>query len=275
MVVGIVTGLIALGEPMPQWIAVGIGVYAVFSWGSALKRRDAPAFALIVGNPALIFTVVAYGLNAFLSYTVTFWAPSYATTVLGRPLAEAGFVIGGLGAMSGFLGVTLGGLIADRLRRGNPAGRLLVVIFGAVVPSIAIAIAFTTTQPTLFYLMLFPAQAFASCALGAAGATTQDLVLPRMRGTATATFFIGTTLLGLSMGPVSRRAHFDAVGQPVDRRAVDAGRGAGDAVRRHHGLSPGARRRSQSRGAGAGGGRGHLTPPTARCLTIVGRVSSP
>ena len=201
VVAGLVAGLIALGEPKPQWIAVGIGVYAVFSWGSALKRRDAPAFALIVGNPALIFTVVAYGLNAFLSYTVTFWAPSYATTVLGRPLAEAGFVIGGLGAMSGFLGVTIGGLVADRLRRGNPAGRLLVVIFGAVVPSIAIAIAFTTTQPTLFYLMLFPAQAFASCALGAAGATTQDLVLPRMRGTATATFFIGTTLLGLSMGP--------------------------------------------------------------------------
>jgi MFS family permease len=29
----------------------------------------------------------------------------------------------------------------------------------------------------------------------------QDLVLPRMRGTATGAFFIGTTLLGLAMGP--------------------------------------------------------------------------
>ena len=41
----------------------------------------------------------------------------------------------------------------------------------------------------------------ASVALGAAAATTQDLVLPRMRGTATATFLIGTTLLGLALGP--------------------------------------------------------------------------
>ena len=41
----------------------------------------------------------------------------------------------------------------------------------------------------------------ASTALGAAAATTQDLVLPRMRGTATATFFIGTTLIGLALGP--------------------------------------------------------------------------
>src|SRR3546814_20476539 len=41
----------------------------------------------------------------------------------------------------------------------------------------------------------------ASGALGAAAATTQDLVLPRMRGTATATFFLSTTLVGLALGP--------------------------------------------------------------------------
>ena len=37
--------------------------------------------------------------------------------------------------------------------------------------------------------------------MGSAAATTQDMVLPRMRGTATATFFIGTTLIGLAIGP--------------------------------------------------------------------------
>jgi MFS family permease len=37
--------------------------------------------------------------------------------------------------------------------------------------------------------------------VGVAAATTQDLVLPRMRGAATATFFIGTTLFGLGLGP--------------------------------------------------------------------------
>ncbi|MBA3879676.1 MAG: MFS transporter [Sphingobium sp.] len=201
LIAGLVSGLIALGESAPQWIAIGIGVYAVFSWASALKRRDPPTFALIVANPAFLLTVVAYGLNAFLSYTVSFWASPYAIRVLGATPAEAGFIIGGMGAMSGFLGVTIGGMVADRLRQRNPAGRLMVVMFGAVVPSLAIATAFSTSNITLFYLMLFPAQACASCALGAAAATTQDLVMPRMRGTATGTFLIGTTLLGLAMGP--------------------------------------------------------------------------
>lgn len=193
--------LLALGEPAPQWFAVGIGSYAIFSWACALKRRDPPTFALIVGTPAFICTVVAYGLNAFLSYAATFWAAPYAMRDLGVSPAQAGLILGSSGALSGFLGVTLGGLIGDRLRRTNPAGRLVMVILGASLPAPFLAVGFTTASPLMLYLCLFAAQFFASWGLGSAAATTQDLVLPRMRGTATATFFIGTTFLGLAMGP--------------------------------------------------------------------------
>jgi MFS family permease len=95
----------------------------------------------------------------------------------------------------------IGGRVADKLRRTNPAGRLAVVIFGSVAPVPLMVIAFTTESLGIFYSMILPAQVLASAALGAAAATTQDLVLPRMRGAATATFFIGTTLLGLALGP--------------------------------------------------------------------------
>ncbi len=199
--VAVVAGLVAIGEPWPQWSAVGIGAYAVFSWACALRRRDPAAFALIVGTPAFLCTVVAYGLNAFLAYAASFWAAPYALRVLGASPATAGFYIGGTGALAGFLGVTLGGMAADRLRARHPAGRLIVVIFGAVVPVPFLVMAFTASSTALLYPMLFMAQITASCALGSAAATTQDLVLPRMRGTATATFFIGTTLLGLALGP--------------------------------------------------------------------------
>ena len=201
IVVAGVLGLHAAGEPYPQWIAIAIGVYAVFSWGSALRRRDPPTFALIVATPAFVFTVVAYGLNAFLSYAMSFWAAPFALRELGASPLTAGLFIGGSGALSGFLGVTIGGVVADRLRRTNPAGRLLVVLFGAIAPLPFVGIAFTAGTTALFYPMLFCASICASTALGAAAATTQDLVLPRMRGTATATFFIGTTLLGLALGP--------------------------------------------------------------------------
>jgi len=201
VVIGAVTLLIALGEPKPQWLAVGTGVYAVFSWGCALRRRDPATFALIIATPAFLCTVVAYGLNAFLSYAANFWAAPYALRSLGETPARAGLLLGSSGALAGFLGLTIGGVVADRLRRGNPAGRLIVVIVGACVPVPFLVAAFTAGSVWVFYPCLFLAGITASGALGSAAATTQDLVLPRMRGTATATFFIGTTLLGLAMGP--------------------------------------------------------------------------
>lgn len=201
IVIGCVLGLVHLGEPWPQWVAIGIGVYAVFSWACALKRRDPPTFRLIVGNPAFLCIVVAYGLNAFIAYAVSFWAAPHALRDLGASPATAGLLIGSFGAAGGFIGVTLGGIVADRLRRSFANGRVMVVIFGAVAPVPAVWIAFTTHELWLYFTVLPIAQVTASCALGAAAATMQDLVLPRMRGTATGTFFIGTTLLGLAMGP--------------------------------------------------------------------------
>ncbi|MEO7689021.1 MAG: MFS transporter [Sphingomonas sp.] len=201
LIVAAVFGLIHLGEPWPQWSAIGLGVYAVFSWANALKRRDPPAWRLIVANPALLCVVVAYGLNAFVSYAVSLWAAPFAMRILHVPIASAGGWIGGTLALGGFLGVNLGGVLADRLRRKNPAGRIIMILFGAIVPIPFVVIAFLSLNVTVFVSSLLVASVTASMSLGAAGATIQDLVLPRMRGTATGAFFIGTTLLGLAMGP--------------------------------------------------------------------------
>ncbi len=186
---------------MLQWGAVGLGTYAVYSWASSLRTRDPVAFKLIWGTPAFLCTTLGYGLIAFTAYAVSFWAAPYAESVLGATKGEAAIWVGAPGALAGFLGVILGGRMADYLRLKNPAGRILVALFGALAPVIPFVIAFTTTSAPLFYTLHFVTGICASTALGACAATTQDLVLPRMRGIATATFFIGTTLIGLSLGP--------------------------------------------------------------------------
>ncbi|MBX3566071.1 MAG: MFS transporter [Sphingomonas sp.] len=190
------------GQSAPlQWLAVGIGVYAVFSWASALRHRDLPTYRLIVASPAFVCVVIAYGLNAFIAYSVAAFAPSHAAAAFGVSAAEAGLWIGGPAILAGFAGVTLGGIAADRLRQKYATGRIMVVLFGSLAPVPTLILAFTTTDKYLFYALLPVTQILASCALGSAAAATQDLVLPRMRGTATAAFFIGTTLVGLALGP--------------------------------------------------------------------------
>jgi MFS family permease len=229
LVINLVTGaaiaafacwMIQITGNKPQWSAVGFGYYAVFSWASTLRKRDPATFKLIWGTPAFICTTLGYGLVSLVAYALAFWSAPYAETVLKLPKQELALVLGASGAVSGFLGVTLGGLIADALRTTNPAGRILVITFGVVGPILPIWIGYSTDNSTLFYLMNFLAGMMGASALGAAAATTQDLVLPRMRGTATAAFFLGTTLVGLSFGPYMVGQISDLAGTIVDGKLI-------------------------------------------------------
>ncbi|MEQ1538100.1 MAG: MFS transporter [Sphingorhabdus sp.] len=212
--------MIQLTGNLPQWSAVGFGYYAVFSWACALRARDAATFKLIWGTPAFICTALGYGLVSLAAYALAFWSAPYAEVVLKLPKAELAFILGANGALSGFLGVIIGGRVADALRTKNPAGRILVIILGVLGPIIPIGIGYTTDNSTLFYIMNFAAGMLGATALGAAAATTQDLVLPRMRGTATAAFFLGTTLVGLSFGPYMVGQISDLSGTIVDGELV-------------------------------------------------------
>lgn len=193
--------MIGVTGNVPQWSAMAFGYYAVFSWAATLRRRDPATFRLIWGTPAFVCTALGYGLVSLGAYALAFWAAPYAELVLKLPKEELAFILGANGAVSGFLGVILGGRMSDALRARNPSGRILVIMFGILAPIIPIWVGFTTQSGTIFYVMNFLAGLFAATALGAAAATTQDLVLPRMRGTATAAFFLATTLVGLAIGP--------------------------------------------------------------------------
>lgn len=212
--------MIGLTGNLPQWSAVALGYYAVFSWACVLREKDPPTFRLIWGTPAFICTTLGYGMVALAAYALAFWSAPYAEQVLGLPKSELAFVLGANGAVSGFLGVILGGKLADSLRARNPGGRVLVILFGVIAPVIPIWIGYSTDNVPLFYVMNFLAGMFGAAALGAAAATTQDLVLPRMRGTATASFFLGTTLVGLCFGPYMVGQISDLTGAMVDGKLV-------------------------------------------------------
>jgi MFS family permease len=212
--------MIALTGNIPQWSAVAVGFYAVFSWATNLRARDPATFSLIWGTPAFICTAIGYGLVALAAYGLAYWTAPYAELVLKLPKQELAFWLGGLAALSGFLGVIMGGRLADYLRTKNPAGRILVIMIGVLGPVLPIWLAFTTSSAFTFYTMHFAAGVLGSAALGAAAATTQDLVLPRMRGTATAVFFLATTLIGLGFGPYMVGQIADLTGTMADGKPV-------------------------------------------------------
>lgn len=214
LVGGLVAGLVHVTGEVPQFVAVGTGLYAVISWAQSIRRRDRPTYTLIWGTPAFVMTILGFGSISFVGYSVGFWAAPYALRTFVEPLAASGgpipwygskqavaFILGGWGALSGFLGTILGGVLGDWAKKRHPSGRIMVGSLATLVPAPFLWLQYTATDLASFLLWNLPVGIFGAMYVGIAAATTQDLVLPRMRGAATATFFIGTTLFGLGLGP--------------------------------------------------------------------------
>ena len=113
-----------------------------------------------------------------------------------------------LSAISAAIGVILGGYLSDLWRQRSANGRLYVNMLSALLPIPLVAFLLTTDSLAAFYWVNPVAHMVASAWVGAAVATLQDLVLPRMRATAGATYILGTTMVGLALGATGATAIF-------------------------------------------------------------------
>jgi MFS family permease len=190
----------ALGNPA-QWIALGVGCYATISWAQGLALRDRPAAALILRGRALVFTGLGLSLLAFSGYGIGYFSAPFFIRHHQVPIGELGFALGGITAVFGFLGINLGGVLADYWRARNPRGRLYVAMLGALIPIPAGLWMLYTPSTTLAFALNAVVAFTAAAWLGGGAATVQDLVLPRMRGSATAVYVLILTLVGLALGP--------------------------------------------------------------------------
>ena len=184
-----------------QWASMALGIYGVFSWSQSLKVRDKPLYALTFGTPTFLQAMACGTLISFGSYAVGAWVYIYAFRTLGATPALAGLWLGLGSAVGGWFGTSMGGVLGDAWRKRSSTGRLKVTFLASVLPLPIGIFAYTTTDLNVFYACSFLATLIGTFWLGGITATMQDLVLPRMRGSAGALFFLGTTLIGLGNGP--------------------------------------------------------------------------
>src|SRR5262249_32291742 len=173
-----------------QWSALAIGLYAAVTWAQSLALRDRPAAALILGTASLRWTGLGLALLAFTGYGVGYWVTPFFLRVHHLPIERAGFALGGTAAAAGWLGITPGGVLAAAWRRRDPRGRLYVAMAAAALPLPVLPWMLTTRSTGLALALNFPLAAAGSMWIGVGAATVQDLVLPRMRATASAAYLL-------------------------------------------------------------------------------------
>lgn len=184
---------------MVQWIAIAVGIYCSASWLQTIRLRDAPAHTLIANRGFLALTLTG-GLMSYISYGLAPFIFLYAKSQFGVG-AEAGLTLGIITAVFGGLGATFGGILGDWWRKRHPAGRVFVMLVALIGSALTILGSYQTSDIRTFYWFAGANIFLHIMWLGPCAASIQDLVLPRMRGAATATFFLGTTIVGLGLGP--------------------------------------------------------------------------
>ena len=193
--------LILITGSVAQWVASGLGGYITFSWAQSLKRRDPATYAMMFRSRAFIYTMLAFPMTAFLGYGAGFWIPPLLLRLHDASVTQVGLFLGLGAAGGGFIGITLGGWLADLLKQRVPGGRMIIGYISIVgsVP-ILLLLLYSESLAVAFWLN-FVLTAFAACGGGVPPSTAADLVMPRMRAVAGAYFILLNTFIGLALGP--------------------------------------------------------------------------
>jgi MFS family permease len=194
-------GMIALLGTPPQWIALGLGLFAAFAWAQGIALRDRASFRVICGSRALRYGSCGFGFLAFTGYGYAAFTPPFFLRLRGASPGEVAIWVSLGAAVGGWLGTMLSGVLSDALLHYTRRARLYVAMLAALLP---IPCALTMLSAQSKPLAYAANCAFATCLslwFGPGPATVQGLVLPRMRATASAAYLLVLTLIGLALGP--------------------------------------------------------------------------
>ncbi|HLA31954.1 MAG TPA: MFS transporter [Pseudomonas sp.] len=145
----------------------------------------------------LAFNFATYACNSFMVPMLQ----RYFLLSMQQAAMATGVIVG----LTGLLGLTLGGWVADKLHQRWQTGRLLFAALSMLIAAVCTAYALLAGRieialfVALFSLGWLFAYNFYTCVYTA----IQDVVEPRLRATAMALFFAGLYLLGGGLGPIA------------------------------------------------------------------------
>jgi hypothetical protein len=193
--------LIHLTGDTAQWAAFGLGVYAVVTWGHIQSYRDRPLFKLTFGDPTFVLGTASCALIACVSGAANVWAAPFAMRTYDIAARDLGLSLGLTMITGSLLGVLFGGWAADKWRARDlraPMGMSAISLFGSV-PCILVMLLVRDFH--VFLGAMFCLGFFSAIWSPSTSALIQDLVLPRMRGSAAASYSLVAIVISSGTGP--------------------------------------------------------------------------
>jgi MFS family permease len=175
--------------------------------GSSESHREAEhkgweAMKIVSRIPTFWWIIASGALVNFNSYAVGTFIPAFLSRVHGMSLAQSGVATGIIFAAGGITGSVFAGWLGDRPEVCQGNGRMLwssgLMIFGAPLSYLGIL----ASSPMMAVVFLAIFYGTLCTYYGLVYSAIQDIIVPSMRGTAMAVYFMGMYLCGASFGPL-------------------------------------------------------------------------
>jgi MFS transporter, Spinster family, sphingosine-1-phosphate transporter len=192
---------LSIDPHMLQWFVVGFGLFVVINLFQSFKLTDQATYKVML-SPSLVLLMVVGGLQTSINYGVMGFTPSFLVRTYELSLGQTAVQFGLLSAALGIVGPIVAGPLSDWLTaRMGGRGRVWLTIFSLGVSPLFGIWTFNAPDAASFYLRFIGYSLILTLWLPPLYSLMFDLVLPRMRGIASSTYIIVSTLLGLGMGP--------------------------------------------------------------------------
>jgi MFS family permease len=147
---------------------------------------------------------IAVSIYSVMIYAVLSWVPTQFIRVFGWTAGETGLRYGVVLLLFGGAGTVLGGMLAAQLgKRGVPQPAIWVTVLGMAVTGPLLASAGWANDPWDALAWYAPALLFMTLPGGTAIQVIQEAVPNRLRGQASAIYYLANSIVGLTLGPLS------------------------------------------------------------------------
>ena len=147
---------------------------------------------------------VAVSIYSVLIYAVLSWVPTQFIRVYGWTAGATGLRYGTVLLLFGGAGTVLGGVLAAKLgKRGVAQPAIWVTTLGIAAAGPLLAAASWASDPWAALMWYAPALLFMTLPGGTAIQVVQEAVPNRLRGQASAIYYLSSSVVGLTLGPLS------------------------------------------------------------------------
>lgn len=172
----------------------------------AAPQAAAPAISIIPflkdNRRLMVPMLLASGISAMASGTITGWVPEYLQRSLGVSPAEAGSVLGAIMLVTAFVGQGLYAAVVDWFAaRGMLDAPIKVGLFPVALGIPLSWFAFEADNTAAFYPLLFVFAASVAPFNAINNTVAQQIAPPALRSRISALFIFSISVLGFSVGP--------------------------------------------------------------------------